>query len=107
MSTVIQIVTRTTQPRMQSIEKGITMHSHGLTKRTKEHKEEQIVYLSKKPIKELWEKAGHITAEQKHTFNKYVKATKCHDYKEIEVLEKHSAELAELEHDIKEAIRRK
>ncbi len=83
------------------------MTIRGLTKRTKEHKEEQIIALSKKPIKELWEKAAIIKGEQKHVFDLYVKAVKSHNCKESERLEDKSAELAEKENDIKEAIRRK
>jgi hypothetical protein len=83
------------------------MHTHGLTKRTKERKEEMVVTLSKKPIKELWEKQAVIKAQQKHMFDLYVKAFKGHNYDEVTRLELVSAELAAAEQDIKDAIRRK
>ena len=83
------------------------MHSHGLTKRTKEHREEEVVALSKKPIKELWDKQALIKAQQKHIFDLYVKATKAHNYEEVERLENHSKELSAAEMDLKDAIRRK
>lgn len=83
------------------------MHTHGLTKRTKERKEEMVVALSKKPIKELWEKQALIKAQQKHMFDLYLKATKGHNYTEVDKLEKVSAELAAAESDINDAIRRK
>lgn len=83
------------------------MHTHGLTKRTKEHREEMVIALSKKPIKDLWEKQALIKAQQKHTFDLYVKATKGHNYNEVDKLEKVSAELAAADQDIKDAIRRK
>jgi len=83
------------------------MHTHGLTKRSKEHKEETVVALSKKPIKELWEKQALIKAQQKHIFDLYVKATKGHNHDEVKRLELVSDELSESEQDINDAIRRK
>ena len=83
------------------------MHTHGLTKRTKEHKEETVVALSKKPIKDLWEKQALVKAQQNHTLELYLKATKGHHHEEIKRLELVSAELAAAEQDIKDAMRRK
>ncbi len=83
------------------------MHTHGLTKRTKERKEEMVVALAKKPVKDLWEKQALIKGQQKHLFDKYIKATKSHNYDEVGRLELVSAELAAAEQDIKDAIRRK
>ena len=52
------------------------MNIKGLTKRTKDKREADIVYLSKKPIRELWDKAAIIKSQQRHVFELYVKATK-------------------------------
>jgi len=83
------------------------MNVKGLVKRSSSRRESDIVYLSKKPIRELWEKAASIKSRQNHVFDLFVKATKGHNYKELERLEQESAELAEQENDIKEAMRRK
>ena len=86
---------------------GHDMHTHGLTKRTKERKEEMVVALSKKPIKDLWDKQALVKGQQKHMFDLYIKATKSHNYDEVKRLELVSAELAAAETDLKDAIRRK
>lgn len=83
------------------------MHTHGLTKRTAAQREDTIISLSKKPIKEIWAKQASVKAQQTHMFDLYVKAKKTHNYNEVDKLYKQSEELSEMEFDLKEAIRRK
>jgi hypothetical protein len=83
------------------------MNVRGLTKRTKEKRESDIVALSKKPIQEIWEKQRLVKAQQHYVFDQYTKAAKGHRFKEMDKLEKESEELAEYENDLKEAIKRK
>lgn len=79
----------------------------GLEKRSQTEREAAITHLSKKPIKDLWEKQALIKAQQTHVFDQYVKAIKMHNYDEAKKLERKSEELHEKEIDIKEAIKRK
>jgi uncharacterized protein (UPF0335 family) len=81
------------------------MPMRGLTKRTKQQRDDTIIALSKKPIRDLWEKHALVKAQQKHVFDLYVKAVKGKTYKEVERLEHESAELAEQENDINNAIK--
>jgi hypothetical protein len=78
-----------------------------LSKQPLAQKTEYIEHLSKKPIKELWDKQALIKAQQRFTYNQYTHALKQKAWKNAERLEQISIELTEMEHRLKEAIGRK
>lgn len=86
---------------------GVYMKTANLLKQSAAQKNEYIAYLSKKPIKELWEKQALIKAQQRFTYDQYTHALKQNAWKKIDQLEHTSTELNEMETMLKQAIKRK
>ena len=80
---------------------------NGLVKQTAAHREEYVVYLSKKPLPVLREMLAIVKGKQRFNYSQYLKALKSRRYDDQKRLERVSAELLKQEEALEKALGRK